>query len=596
MQETCEPLLVPVRDDATLPQLLTKNVDERAEAIGYAIRDGGSWREVTHREFLSEVEILAKGFMASGVQPGDRVALMSRTRYEWTLVDLALLTAGAVVVPVYETSSADQVDWILQDSQCVAAIVEDATMMRTVASVRENCSHLRDVWQIDAGHLDELTQGAGDVSDAEMRARRDSLDAESPATVIYTSGTTGRPKGCVLTHGNFVALSENALAKMSALVDGDDNTGTLLFLPLAHVFARLVQYLAIASGTRLGHTTMDTLVQDLGTYRPSYLLAVPRVFEKVFDASRQRAVTDGRGRVFTAAADVARNYSEARNAGRRPGLVLRAKHAVFDRLVYAKLRAAFGGRLRYSISGGAPLNLALAHFYNGIGLPVLEGYGLTETTAPVSVNPPNTMKIGTVGPACPGVCLRIAEDGEVLVKGINVFKEYLGNPDATVLAKTDGWFHTGDLGTLDEDGYLTITGRKKDLIVTAGGKNVSPSRLEDALRSDPLIAEAVVVGDGKPFIAVLLTLDEETLPGWAHEHGIEDLDPRSARTDPRVHEALQAAVDKTNTLVSRAESIRKFVVLPCNLSEASGHLTPSLKVKRHVVLKEFAKQIDDIYG
>ena len=596
MQESCEPLLVPVREEASLPQLLTTNATQRGDKVGYAVREGATWREITHREFLAEVEQLAKGFMASGVRPGDRVALMSHTRYEWTLVDLALLTAGAVVVPVYETSSADQISWILRDSGSIAAIVEDVDMARSIATVRDECPALRDVWQIDGGHLDELRQGAGDVSDAEMRARRDSLDAESMATIIYTSGTTGRPKGCVLTHGNFVALSQNALARMDALVSGEDNNGTMLFLPLAHVFARLIQYVAIASGTRLGHTSMTTLVDDLGTYRPSYLLAVPRVFEKVFAASRQRAVSDGKGRVFDTAADVATKYSQATNAGRRPSLLLRAKHAVFDRLVYAKLRAAFGGELRYSISGGAPLDASLAHFYNGIGLPVLEGYGLTETTAPASVNPPERLKIGTVGPACPGVCLRIAEDGEVLVKGINVFGEYLGNPDATAEAKVDGWFRTGDLGSLDEEGYLTITGRKKDLIVTAGGKNVSPSRLEDALRSDPLVAEAVVVGDGRPFIAALLTLDEEALLAWANEHGVADLDPEQARTRPEVLEALQAAVDTANQLVSRAESIRKFTVLPKHLTEASGHLTPSLKVKRHVVLKDFAEQVDELYA
>lgn len=596
MQEAFVPLAVELDPEASLPRLLTANAAADPDAAGYAVREGETWREVTHAQFLTEVETLAKGFIAAGIAAGERVALMSRTRYEWTLVDLALLTAGAVVVPVYETSSSAQVEWIFADSGAVAVVVEDPEMMRTVSGVREQCPALRDVWQIDAGHLDELAQGAGEVSDAQMRARRDGLGAESVATVIYTSGTTGRPKGCVLTHGNFVALSQNCLDRMQALVDGDDNRGTLLFLPLAHVFARLIQYVAIAAGRRLGHTSMTTLVEDLGTYQPSFLLAVPRVFEKVYNASEQRAAADGKARVFAAAADVAVAYSEASGSGRRPSVLLRAKHALFDKLVYAKLRSAFGGQLRYSISGGAPLGLRLAHFYAGVGLPVLEGYGLTETTAPAAVNPPGALKIGTVGPACPGVGLRIAPDGEVLVKGINVFREYLADPDATAQVKVDGWFHTGDLGELDEDGYLTITGRKKDLLVTAGGKNVSPSRLEDALRAHPLVGEAVVVGDGRPFIAALLTLDEDALPGWAAGRGMAPMDAETARSHPEVLVALQEAVDQANAQVSRAESIRKFRVLSAPISEASGHLTPSLKVKRHVVLEDFAPEIDDLYG
>ena len=597
MREVSTKLLVPFDEELALPHIVVRNASEDPRGIGYARREGATWAGVTHEEFLAQVETLAKGFMAAGVEAGDRVALMSTTRYEWTLTDLALLTCGAVVVPIYETSSSDQVAWILADSEAVAVVVENQEMALTVSQVRERCPHLRDVWQIDAGHLDELLEGAPEVSDAQMRARRDAVDADHVATIIYTSGTTGLPKGCVLTHGNFVSLSQNCLALMDDLVNGgEENNGTLLFLPLAHVFARLIQFVAIASRTRLAHTTIGTLVDDLGTYAPSYLLGVPRVFEKVYNSAEQRAQGDGRGKIFAAAADTAIAYSEATNAGRRAPLTLRVKHTVFDRLVYAKLRSAFGGHLRYSISGGAPLSARLAHFYNGIGLPVLEGYGLTETTAPACVNPPKALRIGTVGPACPGVGLRIDDDGEILVKGINVFREYLHNPEATDEAKVDGWFRTGDLGELDADGYLSITGRKKDILVTAGGKNVSPAKLEDSLRSHPLIAEAVVVGDAKPFIAALLCLDEEMLPGWASAHGITDLDPADAAQDQRVLDELQKAVDQANTLVSRAESIRAFRVLTTPLTQESGHLTPSLKVKRNVVLDDYADVIDSIYS
>lgn len=595
MREAIAPPLIAQRPEDSLPRLLVANAAQHPDGIGYRMRSDDGWKDVTHSAFLTEVETLAKGFMASGIAAGDRVVLMSHTRYEWTLVDLALLTVGAVVVPVYETSSADQVSWILQDSEAVAAITEDDSMVRTVSSVRGDCPNLRDIWQIEAGHLDELAEGASDVSDAEMRARRDALTADDVATIIYTSGTTGRPKGCVLTHGNFTTLSSNALAHMEALVSGTDNTGTLLFLPLAHVFARLIQYVTITQALPLGHTQISTLVDDLATFRPSFLLGVPRVFEKVYNSAEQSAQKDGKGKAFATAAAIAVKYSKATNAGRRPGMALSLQHALFDRLVYRRIRSAFGGNLRYSISGGAPLGTRLAHFYNGIGLPVLEGYGLTETTAPACVNPPERLKIGTVGPAVPGVGIRIADDGEVQVSGVNVFREYLHDPQATAAVKQDGWFRTGDLGELDDDGYLRITGRKKDLIITAGGKNVSPGILEDTLRSHPIIAEAVVVGDARPFIGALLTLDEEMLPGWLANQGLPPMDVETAASHPTVQNALQAAVDEANATVSRAESIRKFAVLPCHLTQEGGHLTPSLKVKRHVVLEEFAKEIADLY-
>ena len=597
MRESAVAPTVPVREDASLPAMLVHNAQVRPHQPGYAVRSDDGWRDITHAEFLERVETLAKGFIASGIQEGDRVALLSRTRFEWTLVDFALLSAGAIVVPIYETSSPEQIAWILQDSGAIAAIVETEEHVKNVSLVRDRCPKLHDVWHIDADHLEELAEGAVEVSDSLLRARRDALNANTPATVIYTSGTTGHPKGCVLTHGNFVALSENALTRMEVLVNGENN-GTVLFLPLAHVFARLIQYVTICAGVRLGHSaSIANLVDDLQTFKPSYLLAVPRVFEKVYNTTEHKAHADGKQKAFAQAARVAINYSRARNAGRKPAMSVRIQHKVFDKLVYSKLRAAFGGQVRYSISGGAPLSTHLAHFYAGAGLPILEGYGLTETTAPASVNPPERIKIGTVGPACPGVSLRISDDGEILVKGINVFHEYLGNPEATAEAKQDGWFHTGDLGELDEDGYLTITGRKKDLIITAGGKNVSPSKTEDVIRSHPLVAEAVVVGDNRPFVGAMITIDEEMLRAWAANRRLELTSAADAVASEEVRASIQEAVDEANASVSRAESVRKFIILPGQLTEENGYLTPSMKVKRHVVLKDFADVIGrEIYG
>ena len=575
--------------------MLVHNAETNPNGVGYAKRDGDGWADVTHSEFLAQVESLAKGFIAAGIEHGDRVALLSRTRFEWTLVDFALLSVGAIVVPIYETSSPDQISWIIRDSGAVAAVLETEEHRKALATVRDELTTLRDVWQIDSGHLEELAEGAAEVTDSQMRARRDAVDADAIATVIYTSGTTGRPKGCALTHSNFVATSENCLAVMHELVEGESN-GTLLFLPLAHVFARLIQYVAVSAGVRLGHAHMSTLVDDMGSFKPSFLLAVPRVFEKVYNGVEHQAQVSGKEKVFKQAARVAINYSRAQDAGKKAALSVRLQHFVFDKLVYAKLRAAFGGELRYSISGGAPLSAHLAHFFNGAGVIILEGWGLTETTAPATVNLPHHRKIGTVGPAIPGVELKIADDDEILVKGINVFREYINNEEATVAARGDGWFHTGDLGQLDDEGYLRITGRKKDLIITAGGKNVSPSKLEDSLRSNPLVAEAVVVGDNKPFIGALITLDEEMLGPWAANRDIDASDPEAIRRHPQVLATIQEAVDEANSTVSRAESIRKFVILPGQFTEESGHMTPSLKVKRHIVLTDYATEIEELYS
>ncbi|MEO8827895.1 AMP-dependent synthetase/ligase [Lapillicoccus sp.] len=588
------PLIAPTTQ-GNLAQTVVVNAREVPDKVVFAKRDGAGWLDVTAAEFASEVDVLAKGLIAAGVGVGDRVALMSRTRYEWTLVDYAIWTAGAVTVPIYETSSADQVAWILEDSGAVAVVVETGSHATTVAKVRDRLPSLSDVWQIDSGALDELGRAGAEVADDDLEQRRSSTDRTSLATVIYTSGTTGRPKGCRLTHGNFKDLAENTAESLGSVVRAPD-AATLLFLPLAHVFARFIEVLCVESAARMGHSSdIKSLLDDFASFKPTFILAVPRVFEKIYNSSEQKAASDGKGRVFAMAADTAIGWSEAQDTG-GPGFALRAKHAVFDRLVYGKLRAAMGGHVRYAVSGGAPLGTRLGHFYRGIGVIVLEGYGLTETTAPATVNVPDMVKIGTVGTPLPGVGIRIAEDGEILIKGVNVFVGYHNNDDASADAITDGWFRTGDIGELDDDGYLKITGRKKEILVTAGGKNVAPAVLEDRLRAHPLVSQCIVVGDQKPFIAALVTLDPDMLPTWAKINGLEGLSPDAARTNEVVLAELQKAVDDANTAVSKAESIRKFAVLPSDFTEENGYLTPSLKLKRNVVMKDFADDVEALYA
>lgn len=595
MQENIVPRSAPATTAGNLAQTVVDNAHTDPHAVAFARRSDGGWADVTAAEFAQDVTALAKGLIAAGVQVGDRVALMSRTRYEWTLVDYAIWTVGGVTVPIYETSSADQVAWILQDSGARAVVVETAAHAATVASVRGDLPGVTDVWQIEAGAIDELGETGAAVRDEEVDARRASVDRTAVATIVYTSGTTGRPKGCVLTHGNFQDLVDNTVDALGPAVLGD-SASTLLFLPLAHVFARFVEVLSVEARVRMGHSSdIKTLLDDFAAFQPTFFLGVPRVFEKIYNASQQKAEAGGQGRIFGMAADTAVAWSEAAENG-GPGVMVRAKHAVFDRLVYGKLRDAMGGQVRWAVSGGAPLGTRLGHFYRGIGVTVLEGYGLTETTAPATVNTPALVKIGTVGYPLPGVGVRIADDGEILIQGVNVFAEYLGNEAATSQALQDGWFHTGDIGTLDDDGYLRITGRKKEIIVTAGGKNVVPATLEDRLRAHPLISQVVVVGDQKPFIAALLTLDDEMVPSWAAAKGLGTLPAAQARTNPEVLAELQRAVDDANTAVSAAESIRKFAVLDGDFTEDNGYLTPSLKLKRSLVLRDFADDVDELYS
>jgi long-chain acyl-CoA synthetase len=587
-------MVTPDRSD-NLTDLLERAARERPGAVQFSRRVDGGWQDVTTTRFRVEVTRLAKGLVAAGVRPGDRIAIMSKTRYEWTLADFAIWSAGAVTVPIYETSSAEQVSWILADSGAVAAFVETAGHAGTVAHVRDTLPALREVWSIDAGAVDQLGAAGAAVHDTEIDRRRRGLDGASVATIIYTSGTTGRPKGCELTHANFNDLAANAVARLGAVVSAD-GASTLLFLPLAHVFARFVQVLCVASGARLGHSAdVKNLIEDLGGFHPTFVLAVPRVFEKIYNSAAARAEAGGKGSIFHSAADTAIAWSQALDAGRMP-VTLRLRHALFDRLVYGRLRATLGGQIQYAVSGGAPLGTRLGHFFRGAGVTVLEGWGLTETTAPATVNTPEKIKIGSVGLPLPGVTIRIADDGELLVRGVGVLAGYFGNPAATAEAIEDGWFHTGDLGEVDEDGYVRITGRKKEIIVTAGGKNVAPSVLEDRLRAHALISQCMVVGDQRPFIAALVTLDAEMLPTWLANSGKPAMDAAAAAQDPDVRAEVQRAVDHANEAVSKAESIRAFVVLPTDFTEAGGQLTPKLSLKRAVVLKEFADQVEQIYA
>jgi long-chain acyl-CoA synthetase len=586
---------------------------------------GAAWRDVTAREFRDEVAALAKGFIAAGIGEGDRVGLMSRTRYEWTVADYAIWAAGAVTVPVYETSSAEQVEWILSDSGARAVVAETPAHVATVTEVARRLPGLERVWVIEAGAggpataagepdglapplavkpLGELAAGGAGVSDADLDRRRMSAEAGNLATIIYTSGTTGRPKGCEITHGNLLATARNAIHGPLAVIFETPDASTLLFLPLAHSFARIIEVGVMEAGVMLGHTSdVAHLLPELATFQPTFLLAVPRVFEKVYNGAEQQASHSGVKRaIFRAAAQTAIAWSSAfgvrsTDSAGGPGPALRLQHAVFDRLVYGKLRAAVGGRVRYSVSGGGPLGERLGHFFRGAGITIIEGYGLTETTAPATVNRPDRNKIGTVGQPLPGVSVRIAEDGEILTTGPNLFAGYWRNQAATAETLTpDGWLLTGDLGELDDEGYLRVTGRKKELIVTAGGKNVAPAVLEDRLRAHPLISQALVVGDNRPFVACLITLDPEAIGPWLARHGRPAGTPVADLTsDPELIADLQTAVDDANKAVSRAESIRKFRVLPTDFTERDGYLTPSLKVRRNVVVKDFADQIDAIY-
>jgi long-chain acyl-CoA synthetase len=601
VDEYTSPALVAPATSGNLTDIIVLNAAEVPQKAVFRRRAGDRWVDVTAAEFLVQVQGVAKGLMAAGVGVGDRVGLMAKTRYEWTLVDFAIWTAGGVTVPIYETSSAEQVQWILSDSGAVACVVETPEHASMVGEVKGTLTALDNVWTIDSGAVDELTAAGSGVTDDELETRRTTAQPGDLATIIYTSGTTGRPKGCELTHGNFLYEAGNVISPLDpdatlANVFTDDQASTLLFLPLAHVFARMIQIGVVMARSTLGHTAdVKHLLDDLATFQPTFILSVPRVFKKVYNSSAQKAEAAGKGKIFHTAAATAIAYSEARDQG-GAGIGLKAKHALFDKLVYSKLRAALGGRVRWAVSGGAPLGPRLGHFYRGIGLTVLEGYGLTETSAASTVNTPGMIKIGTVGRPLAGASVRIAEDGEILVKGGVVFQGYYNNPQATAEAFVDGWFRTGDLGELDNDGCLRITGRKKEIIVTAAGKNVAPAVLEDRLRAHRLVSQCIVVGDAQPYIACLVTLDAEALPAWAEQHGKGSVTLAAASEDPDVVAEIQGAVDEANLAVSRAEAIKKFKILSVDWTEESGALTPSMKLKRGVVMKDHATEVDSLYS
>ena len=594
MQESSSPQVIDLDPGAALPDAVFAAAERDPGAVMFTRKVDGRWAPVTAKEFASEVRSLAAGLVAAGVGPGDRVGLMSKTRYEWTLVDYAIWTAGAVTVPVYETSSSEQVAWNLGDSGAVAVVLESAAHQASYDEVASQLPDLRSVWQIDAGGLEELAASGRDVPDNELAARRATLGTDSLATLIYTSGTTGRPKGCELTHGNLLGTGRSASAVLPELFNPQGST--LLFLPLAHVFARLIQVGCVESGARMGHTSdIKNLLPDFATFQPTFILSVPRIFEKIYNTARQRAHSDGKGPIFDRAEAVAIAWSEALQDG-KPSLFLTAQHALFDKLVYAKLRAALGGRVAWAVSGGAPLGARLGHFFRGVGVTILEGYGLTETTAAGTVNTPAHLRIGSVGRPSPGVTVRIAADGEILMSGDHVFRAYWQNATATDEAIVDEWFHSGDIGEIDSDGFVRITGRKKELLVTAGGKNVAPAVLEDRLRAHPLVSQCIVVGDQKPFIAALVTIDVEALGPWLAAAGRPAADVPSLVDDPALRAAVQDAVDEANKAVSRAEAIRTFSILPVDWTEEAGQMTPSLKLKRLVVMKEFASEVEGLYS
>ncbi|WDF34242.1 AMP-dependent synthetase/ligase [Arthrobacter agilis] len=609
MREAITELLVDLPATSNITDLLLRTHDADPQRALYALRSGSGWEDLSAAAFLQQVSALAKGLIAQGVRPGDAVAVLSATRYEWTLADVAIWFAGAVTVPIYETSSAHQVAWILEDAQPGVVLVENAGKAEIVLDAAGRAGRLDTTAVVfltrapeeGVATLASLEDAGADVTDELLAAARTSRVLADAASIVYTSGTTGRPKGCVITHANFAFFAVNTLDFLPEFLK-QENARTLMFLPLAHVLARAVQVVCFTGGITLAHSgSASQLLEDLQTFRPTFLLAVPRIFEKIHATAGQRAADAGKGRLFGAAERTAVAYSRAVDArgrgGRGPSPALRAAHSLFDHLVYPRLRAVFGGEVTYTVSGASPLSPHLAHFFRGAGIMIQEGYGLTESTAPCTVNTVALTRVGSVGIPMPGTSIRLDHDGEVLARGTSIFAGYHRNESATAEAFTaDGYFRTGDLGTLDEDGFLTITGRKKDLLVTAGGKNVAPGPLEEKLRESPLVSQAVVVGEGRPFIGALLSLDREALAVWSAAHAKPGLTIGQAARDADVLAELQTAVDTANATVSRAEQIRRFTVLDVEFTVESGHLTPTLKLKRSAVVADHAAALDELYG
>jgi long-chain acyl-CoA synthetase len=594
MNEITTPALVPSATAGNLTNLIAERAWFEPERITMSRPLGDGWQSVTAKEVDEEVRATAKGLIAAGIQIGERVAIMARTRYEWTILDFAIWYAGAVVVPIYDTSSAEQIDWILNDSSTVGIIVETPALRELVQTVLP--SHTKHIWTMTEDVLAVLRNAGAQVSDDEIERRRAALLPGTLATLIYTSGTTGKPKGVSLTHGNFLAECGNVVQGASDLFLKPGGS-TLLFLPVAHVFGRMVQIGAINSGLHLAHCSdpLGRLPIDLASFKPTFVLAVPRIFEKIYNGAEARAEAAGKGKIFRKAAETAIAYSEAMDK-KRISPLLTLKHGLFDKLVYSKIRAGMGGRVEAAISGGAPLGVRLGHFYRGAGVTILEGYGLTETTAGATLNLTGAHRVGSVGRPIPGTSIKIAEDGEVLIRGGIVMGGYWQNDAANAEAfDSQGWFQSGDLGKLDDEGFLYIVGRKKELIVTAGGKNVAPAVLEDRLRAHPLVSQCLVVGDNQPFIAALVTIDQDSLKGWVTNNKKEGASMADLANDPDLIAVIQTAVDDANKAVSKAESIRKFTILTTDFTIAGGHLTQKLSIKRHVVAKEFAKEIDQLF-
>jgi long-chain acyl-CoA synthetase len=594
MNQFATPALIPAATKGNLTDLIANRAKNEPNRITVSRPLGDGWQPMTALQIEEEVRSAAKGLIAAGIKAGDRVAIMARTRYEWTILDFAIWYAGASVVPIYETSSTEQVQWILEDSGATGIIVETPTLKEFVTPVLP--AHTKYVWVMTDDVLPHLRSTGAGVSDEVVEDRRGYLEPATLATLIYTSGTTGRPKGVQITHGNFLAECGNVVEAASDLFKKPGGS-TLLFLPVAHVFGRMVQIGAIHAGLHLAHCSdpVGRLAQDLASFKPTFVLAVPRIFEKIYNGAEAKAESAGKGKIFRKAADVAIAYSESKDKGRTPPL-LSLKHALFDKLVYSKIRAGMGGAVEAAISGGAPLGTRLGHFYRGIGVTILEGYGLTETTAGATLNLTSALRIGSVGRPIPGTTIKIAEDGEVLISGPIVMEYgYWRNEAANAESLNGAWFKSGDLGRLDEDGFLYITGRKKEIIVTAGGKNVAPAVLEDRLRAHPLISQCMVVGDNQPFIAALITIDQDMLKGWVSSNGKTGATLETLRNDPDLIAVIQAAVDEANKAVSKAESIRKFTILPVDFTIAGGQLTAKLSLKRHVIAEQFAAEISDLF-
>ena len=593
MNEVTNPAVIPSATTGNLTNLIAERAWFEPDRITMSRPLGDGWQPLTARQVEEEIRATAKGLVAAGIQIGDRVAIMARTRYEWTILDFAIWYAGGCVVPIYDTSSAEQVDWILNDSGAVGLIVETPALRETVTSVLP--AHTRRIWVMTEDVLAQLRADGSGISDDEIERRRNSLLPETLATLIYTSGTTGRPKGVQLTHGNFLAECGNVVEAASDLFLKPGGS-TLLFLPVAHVFGRMVQIGAIHAGLHLAHCSdpVGRLQPDLASFKPTFVLAVPRIFEKIYNGAEARADGAGKGKIFRKAAEVAIAYSEAQDKrGFNPLLTL--KHALFDKLVYSKIRLAMGGSVEAAISGGAPLGKRLGHFYRGAGITILEGYGLTETTAGATLNITQNLRVGSVGRPIPGTSIKIADDGEVLIKGAIVMRGYWQNDVANQEVFDGQWFRSGDLGKLDDEGFLYITGRKKELIVTAGGKNVAPAVLEDRLRAHPLVSQCMVVGDNQPFIASLITIDADMLKGWIASNNKTGATIETLVNDPDLHAVIQTAVDEANKAVSKAESIRKFTILAKDFSIANGEMTAKLSLKRHVIAEHYAAEITALF-